>query len=409
MSSFHVLIAGGGIGGLCLAQGLRRRGISCAVYESAPGIVQAGYRLHMNAAGGGALRQCLPDDLYELYVQTSREKPRRECLVLLDHRARELGTRPHIGPANDPERPHTAVNRRTLRQIMSVGLEDVLHFGRTACGFEDDGQRVRLLFTDGSAASGDVLVAADGIRSAVRGQLLPHVATVDTGLRGVASRAPLTDELAAALPAELFDGFVTASGPDGVVFAYGAYQPRRPVAEAVAELAPGADIDPVEPYMMVNFGLPRGGPSAARIPELWSATPDQLHAAMRAAVTGWHPALVELVEHVDPDTLFRQSIRHLEPAEPWETSRVTLLGDAIHAMPPTFGAGANSALRDAAALANALQRAAEGESALPAAIAEYEADLRAEVFPVLRASADPRATSSDFLPDELPVAHPAAR
>lgn len=34
MPSFHVLIAGGGIGGLCLAQGLRKAGVSCAVYES---------------------------------------------------------------------------------------------------------------------------------------------------------------------------------------------------------------------------------------------------------------------------------------------------------------------------------------------------------------------------------------
>ncbi|MEU6132263.1 NAD(P)/FAD-dependent oxidoreductase [Saccharopolyspora sp. NPDC047091] len=405
MSPCHVLIAGGGMGGLCLAQGLRRRGISCAVYESAPGIVRSGYRLHMNAAGGGALRQCLPDHLYELYVQTSRAKPRRERLVLLDHLARELGTRPHIGPANDPERPHTAVDRRALRQIMSVGLDDVLHFGRTVTGFEDDGERVRLLFTDGSSATGDVLVAADGIRSAVRRQLLPHVATVDTGARGVASRAPLTDELVAALPAALFDGFAIATGPDGTTFAYGAYQPRRPVAEAAAELAPGADIDPVEPYLMVNFGLPRNGPLATEVPDLWRATPERLHAAMRTAVTGWHPALAELVEHVDPETLLRQSLRHLEPAEPWATGRVTLLGDAIHAMPPTFGAGANSALRDAAALANALQRAAQDDSDLLAEIAAYEADLRAEVFPVLRASADPRSTSSDFLPDDLPVAH----
>ncbi|MGW0890714.1 FAD-dependent oxidoreductase [Saccharopolyspora sp. NPDC002578] len=398
MSSFHVLIAGGGIGGLCLAQGLRSRGIDCSVHESAPGIVRSGYRLHMNGAGGGALRHCLPENLYELYAQTSRETPRRECLVVLDHRARELGTRPHIGPANDAARPHTAVDRRALRQIMSADLDEIVHFGHTVSGFEDDGDRVRLSFTDGSSATGDVLVAADGIRSAVRRQLLPDVRTVDTGMRGLASRAPLTDELAAALPEALFDGFVIATGPDGTAFAYGAYRPRRPVAEAAAELAPDAVIDPVEPYMMVNVNFPPGAPD---VPDLWSAAPDRLHAAMRAATTGWHPALAGLVEHVDPATLFPQSVRHLEPAEPWETSRVTLLGDAVHAMPPTFGAGANSALRDAAALTTALHRAARGEAEPLEAIAGYEADMRAEVFPVLRASADPRAMNSDFMPTDL--------
>src|SRR5688500_9463639 len=104
--SLRVLIAGGGIGGLCLAQGLRRAGIDCSVYESAPGIVQSGYRLHMNAAGGAALRQCLPENLYELYMQTSRVNVRREMFVMLDDQGRELGARPHIGPPNDPVRPH---------------------------------------------------------------------------------------------------------------------------------------------------------------------------------------------------------------------------------------------------------------------------------------------------------------
>jgi salicylate hydroxylase len=77
MTALRVLIVGGGIGGLCLAQGLRGADIDCTVYETTPGIVQTGYRLHMNATGGGALRQCLPDNLYELYLQTSRITPRR--------------------------------------------------------------------------------------------------------------------------------------------------------------------------------------------------------------------------------------------------------------------------------------------------------------------------------------------
>ena len=128
--SFHVLIAGGGIGGLCLAHGLTKAGISCAVYEASPGIGRAGYRLHMNALGGNALRQCLPDNLFELYLQTSRRPPHREMFVRIDRYGHEFGARPHIGPPNDPVRPHTAVNRRTLLQILSLGLDDVLEFGR---------------------------------------------------------------------------------------------------------------------------------------------------------------------------------------------------------------------------------------------------------------------------------------
>lgn len=55
---------------------------------------------------------------------------------------------------------------------------------------------------DGSTAQGDVLVGADGIRSAVRGQRLPGAAVIDTGVRGlgVYGRTPLTQELLEQLP-----------------------------------------------------------------------------------------------------------------------------------------------------------------------------------------------------------------
>ncbi|MFD5258293.1 FAD-dependent oxidoreductase [Streptomyces bobili] len=404
MPSFHVLIAGGGIGGLCLAQGLRKAGIRCTVYESAPDIGRSGYRLHMNAAGGNALRECLPDHLFELYVQTSRTAPRREVFTVLDHMGNELGSRPHIGPPNDPVRPHTAVNRRTLRQIMNVGLEDTVRFGQTVTGFEADDDHVRIRLADGTTAIGDVLVAADGINSVIRAQLLPEVPVVDTGMRGMYALAPLTDDLAAVLPDALYDGFVMATGPDGAMFTYGVYQPRRPVAEAAADLAPGASIDPVGPYIMANLGIVPGTPFGHEIPDLWQASAEDLHALMRSAVRGWHPGLADLVVRIDTTTIFPASMRRLEPAAPWPVGRVTLLGDAIHAMPPSFGAGANSALRDAAALARALAAAAHGEVPLLPVIAQYEAEMRAEVFPVLRASADPRAMDIDFLPDDLPTA-----
>ena len=73
-------------------------------------------------------------------------------------------------------------------------------------------------------------------------------------------------------------------------------------------------------------------------------------------------------------------------------------------MPPSFGAGANSALHDAASLARALREVAAGERPLLDALAAYEAEMRAEVFPILRASADPHAIETDFHPDDLDFA-----
>jgi 2-polyprenyl-6-methoxyphenol hydroxylase-like FAD-dependent oxidoreductase len=69
----QVLIAGGGVGGLGLAQGLRRAGIEVTVFERDPAIAvgQQGYRIHLNADGDAALRRCLPSGLFDLHLAAS--------------------------------------------------------------------------------------------------------------------------------------------------------------------------------------------------------------------------------------------------------------------------------------------------------------------------------------------------
>src|SRR5215471_21866861 len=69
---FHVLIIGGGVGGLTLAQGLKRAGVSVAVYERdrTPTDRLQGYRVHISPAGSRALHACLPPHLFELFDRT---------------------------------------------------------------------------------------------------------------------------------------------------------------------------------------------------------------------------------------------------------------------------------------------------------------------------------------------------
>jgi 2-polyprenyl-6-methoxyphenol hydroxylase-like FAD-dependent oxidoreductase len=65
---------------------------------------------------------------------------------------------------------------------------------------------------------------------------------------------------------------------------------------------------------------------------------------------------------------------------------VTLLGDAIHAMSPARGSGANTALRDAALLAAELGAAARGDKPVLSAIAHYEQEMAGYGFAAVRAS-----------------------
>jgi 2-polyprenyl-6-methoxyphenol hydroxylase-like FAD-dependent oxidoreductase len=389
-SPLRVLIAGGGLGGLCLAQGVRKAGHACMVFERDADLTRkVGYRLHMSADGGEALRACLPDDLFELYLQTSRKTPPRQLAVVIDDQLDELSSMPHLGPPNDGDPPHTAVHRKTLRQILLGRLGDSVRSGCAVVGYEERADGVRVLLDDGGFADGDVLVGADGIRSVVRAQRLPGVSVIEAGVDGLGlyGRSALPANVLAELPAVLLDGFVIATNKRGGLLALGAFNPRRPPAEAAAALAPDVHLDPVEDYMMVSGSLAPG--TAIPAPGEWTAeTPARLHASMLAAVDGWHPALRGVVERIDRDTLFAISFGRLDPTPAWEPSRVTLIGDSIHAMLPTLGQGANMALRDAGVLADRLAAAGRGEIGVIDAIGEYERDMRAHVYPILELAAD---------------------
>ncbi len=188
--------------------------------------------LHMNAFGGEGLRTCLPDDLYELYLDTSRRTPERRESIVLDSQLGELSSQPHLGPPNDGPRPHTGVHRRTLRQILLHGLEDCVHLGKAATAYEETADGVRLELSDGSTAEGDLLVGADGIRSAIRRQRLPEVTVVEAGVEGIGlyGRSLLGD---AELPSVLLQGVIIVTDFKGNRLLLGPFQPRTEIADGL--------------------------------------------------------------------------------------------------------------------------------------------------------------------------------
>jgi 2-polyprenyl-6-methoxyphenol hydroxylase-like FAD-dependent oxidoreductase len=386
----HVLIAGGGLSGLALAQGLIKDGHTCQVFErDADDSRKIGYYLHMNADGGEALRRCLPPDLFELYAQTARRTYERRESIVLDDQLRELSSQPHPGPPNEGERPHTGVHRRTLRAILRARLGDSFHPGQPVTAYHETKDSVTVMLADGSTAGGDVLVGADGIRSAVRGQKLPGTTVIDAGVRGlgVFGRTPLTPELAAQLPPHLYQGVIIAADRQGSRLLIAVYRPRQRPQDAAAAIAPDVTLEPVEDYVMISCSVPPGTvipPSS----EWTESAPAMLRDAMLAAIEGWHPAARALVADVDLGSIFVIPFGFLEPAPPWEPSRVTLVGDAAHAMLPTLGLGANLALRDASRLLDQLSAAAQGEKELVQAIGTYEQGMRDYVYPFMRMTMD---------------------
>jgi 2-polyprenyl-6-methoxyphenol hydroxylase-like FAD-dependent oxidoreductase len=348
MPSFRVLVAGAGISGLALANGLRRAGIAVEVFERAPSVFArgAGYRINIRPEGGQALLDCLPPNLGELYLATSN----RHCLPRIagyDAALRELF-------ANDlpaPTHAHTSVDRLLLRQILLADLTEQVRFGKQVVDASQDEHEVRVRFADGDTATGDVLVAADGTHSVLRRRLLPDAEVLDVPLRCVWGKTPIPDGVPDWVPDAVRNRYSGVFGPGGDQLMIGLFQPRRHIVDAVAELAPCAHIRPVEDYLMwVYMG---GG-------------------TLPGAVADWHPSVRKLIAAADPRTVVPVAIRVAAPVPPWRPSRITFLGDAIHTMSPAGGSGANTALRDAADLAATLASAADPR----AAIAEYDERLR---------------------------------
>src|SRR5262249_47386190 len=131
----HLVIIGGGIGGLTLAQGLEKSGVSAAVYErdrTRTDRVQ-GYRVHINPTGSLALHECLPAPLFEAFTRTCGRPAggirfvteQMKVLLALDGR-----NAPTQFTGNGVAQ-HRSVSRITLRQVLLSDLEDAVHFGKT--------------------------------------------------------------------------------------------------------------------------------------------------------------------------------------------------------------------------------------------------------------------------------------
>ncbi|MFC4944487.1 FAD-dependent oxidoreductase [Pseudonocardia sp. GCM10023141] len=367
----RVVIIGAGLGGLALAQALRGAGVDVSVHERDAGVEYRfqGYRIGLGGPGWEALHRCLPERLHPLLHASSGELAGPGRLV--DEQLVLQGLDESASLAQSYEA--NVVDRHVLRHLLLAGLGDVVHFGARLTGFAElPGGTVRATFADGSSEIADVLAGADGIGSAVRSQLAGPAERIGTGVRGVIGRTPMTERFAALVPGR---GTMVA-GP-GLNLFLGKMPFRRPPQEAAAELAPEVFLPATASYLRWVMLLP---------PEnTVDLAADDGAGALEFVgdlVAGWHPDLRELVRLADAHNSSLGELVYVPPVDPWESGRATLLGDAAHTMLPSGGMGGNTALRDAADLADRLIAGGDVE----AAIADYEREMLAVSRPLVLAS-----------------------
>lgn len=323
-NDFKIVIVGGGIGGLYAANAMLAKGFDVEVHEQAPALGEIGAGVFMT-----------PNSVRQMQrIGLGDEVDRRGSLVGdKSHYYRHDGT-PIAGVQTTDSAGWNAtygMHRADLVDMLARNLpEGVVHTGHVAESFEQDDRKARVRFKNGEMAEGDLVIAADGIHSALQSYVVPPSTPVFSG--SVAYRGTIPHDRLPDWPTDAWEMWL-GEKKHFLVF------PLR-----------GGEI--------INFvGFV---PADDEMRESWSAPgdPDQL----RAEFAGWDNRITGLLSKVD-HTL-RWGLYDREPLSKWYSGRLVLLGDAAHPMLPHLGQGANQSIEDGIALAKLLEECDDLETAL---------------------------------------------
>ncbi|MEM7188770.1 MAG: FAD-dependent monooxygenase [Pseudomonadota bacterium] len=308
-----VVIAGAGIAGLTAGAALARQGFDVEIYEQAPDLAEAGAGIQLSPNAMKVL------DRLGSGAEVA-ERGDRPAFAAIRHWRTGAA---HLRIALDgvcQDRYGAAfvqIHRSDLQSVLADTAQAAgvrLHLGRRIVGY-DSGTTTSALLDNGEAISADLLIGADGIRSAVRDQMLGADAPRFTG--HVAWRAAVPVQ-----PSGLIaEGATVWAGPGRHVVTY-----------------------PLRGGSMVNLVAVEERNSSHE--ESWTNEGDP--SVLRATFKGWHPEVTKLMAQVDKIWIW--SLHDRPALKTWTDGSVGLIGDASHPTLPFMAQGAAMGIEDAGLL-----------------------------------------------------------
>ncbi|MDA3648527.1 FAD-dependent monooxygenase [Saccharopolyspora indica] len=365
--SMRVAVVGGGIGGLALGAGLRRSGYEVAVFDRDTDVAATGgYHITLDQRAQSALERLVAPEIVRRLLASGSALRMRDRDAFWDRRGRLLGHGPDLTGSASID-----VDRITLRTLLAEAVGEDLHLGREVSGVDQRGTP-RVTFTDGTSVTADLVVGADGTHSVVARHLAAGPTSRPAGIIGFSGRTRRTD-LSPAEQQRLGLRSSMAIGPRGAALYIGYLDPVGNAALDAPELRMSVTTGPTYIWGAMF-------PESARTDALRDLSGARSQGALldRFRDQGWAEHVLEVIARADPSSVaaFRFNAASTRAADlvPWNASRITALGDAVHATPPTAGMGAGAAIRDAADLLHHLD--ATTEATLIEAITRYEARMR---------------------------------
>jgi 2-polyprenyl-6-methoxyphenol hydroxylase-like FAD-dependent oxidoreductase len=309
------VVVGAGIGGLAAAGALRRAGVDVTVYEQSPALqpIGAGLTLWPNATR--ALRALGMRDDMGVVLEGGGLRRFGDGAILSGVDAGALERR--FGA------PLVAVHRPELQEALLELAGVPVRFGERLVKVDPTGAAQ---FASGTTVQTDLVIAADGIRSAARAGLLGDGPPRYSGITALRAVVDWPDPV----PAGEYWG-----------------------ARAVFGLVP---LPRGRVYWFATRMAPEGEPH--------DGTAER--ARLRADFAGWAPPIPAVIAATDPGVILRHDLHDRPPTADWARGRAALLGDAAHPMLPFLGQGACQALEDAVALSVAVEEHGATSQALAA-------------------------------------------
>ncbi|MGF9661915.1 NAD(P)/FAD-dependent oxidoreductase [Arthrobacter crystallopoietes] len=323
IKNLKIAIVGAGYGGAAAGKALSLLGADVTVYEQAPALGEVGAGIGLRPATMARFRQwgifdaiakvSSPSDYFEILTATGEP-------IMKD-------TWPEAGEEKQTYLIHRGDFIAALTGVLPEGMVQLDHKLEK---IEDKGDRSVLTFANGKTVEADLVVGADGIRSTVRKQLFSEKEPVFSGEH--AYRAVISMDDAQGMVSD--DNLRMYIGKGTKVY-----------------------LLPLRHRNQLSFDITALNPDSAWAPAISSDD-------MVATVAGFDERIVEITRGLDLKAVTIRSVWDIDPVDNWHTDSVVIMGDAAHSMLHHQGQGANSAIEDAGALADALAEAGSVKEAL---------------------------------------------